>query len=117
MNFISKTLIASSIALSLGLSAATSAQECELPNSPIIPDGNVASMDELLAAKEAFTAYQSNIEVYRDCLITKESEIDAESETAQAEKDAILELDGASVDKLKSVGDEFNKAVRAFKAR
>lgn len=117
MNLISKSLITSSIALCLGFSVAVSAQECILPNSPIIPDGNVASQDELVSAKDSYSMFESKIIDYRECLIAKEAEIPADSETAEAQKEALLALDTISYDNLQKVADEFNQAVRSFKER
>lgn len=117
MNYISKTLIASSIFMSLGFSTSAFADECVLPNSPLIPDGNVASKDELIAAKDSYEAFQSKIINYRECLTAQEAKIPTESDSAEEQKKAILALDDASIDSLKKVAEEFNLAVRAFKDR
>lgn len=117
MNLLSKSLITTAIVMSLGATGSAHAEECVLPNSPIIPDGNVASKDELIAAQGSFKAYDSKIVDYRECLVAQEEAIPADSETLQAQKDAIIALDDVSVDNLKKVADEFNAAVRAFKAR
>lgn len=117
MQIISKSLISSAIFVTLGLSAVASAQTCTLPNAPIIPDGNVASQDELLAAKDAFKAFESNIIDYRECLVEQENNVSPDSDTAETQKAAILALDDVSFERLKKVADEFNQAVRAFNAR
>lgn len=117
MNLLSKSLITTAIVMSLGATGSAFAEECVLPNPPIIPDGNVASKDELIAAQGSFKAFESKIIDYRDCLAAQEKTIPADSETFQAQKDAIIALDNVSVDNLEKAADEFNVAVRAFKAR
>ena len=117
MNLISTSFITSAIALSLALSVSASAQECVLPNPPIIPDGNVASQDELLAAKDSYKMFESNIIDYRECLIELEANIPVDSTTLEAQKDALLALDTISIDNLQNVADEFNQAVRSFNER
>lgn len=113
MKLIVKSLIAGSFIVSANALAA----ECILPNPPLIPDGNVASKDELISAQSSYKAFESKIFDYRDCLSNQEAKIPADSETIDAQKAAILELDNISVDSLKGVAEEFNLAVRAFKER
>lgn len=117
MNLLSKSLITTVIVMGLGVAGSAFAEECVLPNSPIIPDGNVASKDELVAAQGSFKAYESKIVDYRECLIAQEKTIPADSETLQAQKEAIIALDNVSIDNLNKVAEEFNVAVRAFKER
>lgn len=115
MNRFSKTLIAST--LLVGFSATVAAQDCVLPTAPIIPDGNVASKDELISAQGAYKEYELNIDGYRGCLEEKDKAIVVDAEGAAEQKAELLALDGASVDALTKVAEEFNVAVRAFKAK
>jgi hypothetical protein len=117
MSLLSKSLIATAIVMSLSATSTAFAEECVLPNSPIIPDGNVASKDELVSAQGSFKAFESKIVDYRECLVAQEEKIPADSETLKAQKEAIIALDSASIDNLNKVADEFNAAVRAFKER
>ena len=114
MTRLSKTLIAG--ALVLGFSSNVMA-ECEAPSAPIIPDGNVASQDELVAAQGAFKAFEKNFYDFRDCLQEKEKAILPDAEDAEEQKAAIIEADNVAFDELNRVADKFNAAVRAFKAR
>lgn len=115
MNRFSKTLIAS--AMLAGFSTVAMAEDCVLPTAPIIPDGNVASKDELVAAQGAYKEFELTIDGYRGCLEEQEKKIAVDAEDAEAQRAALLALDGASVDALTKVAEEFNVAVRAFKAR
>jgi len=102
------------------VAADPSVTECTEAAAPIIPDGNVASEDELLAAQKAFKAYQANVEEYRDCLLVLKANTEAmelSPEELESKLADNLAADNASVDKIEAVAEEFNKAVRAFKAR
>ena len=90
---------------------------CDMPAGPIIPDGNVASEDELVAAQKAMKMFQTSLISYRNCLQGMESKIDMEADTAVAHQDVILNNYNLSVDAEAKVAEEFNAAVRAFKAR
>jgi len=115
MTRFSLTLLASAMLLSVNTTAL--AEECALPNAPIIPDGNVASKDELIAAQGAYKEFELKIDEYRGCVENKEKAVPLDAEDAAAQKAAFLALDSASVDALTKVAEEFNVAVRAFKAR
>jgi hypothetical protein len=94
---------------------------CDYPERPSIPDGNTASKEELLAAKEAVNSYLAGVDAYLTCI-------------EDAEKAAVAELDNPSADDLQRrddmlskkfdaandekalVGEEFNQQVRAYNA-
>ena len=90
---------------------------CELPTAPIIPDGNVASQDELLAAQKAMKAYQGVLVDYRLCIDEKNTLLDLETEEGAATKLVHNSVYDASVTAEENVAEQFNLAVRAFKAR
>lgn len=90
---------------------------CDMPGAPIIPDGNVASEDELIAAQSAMKMFQGSLISYRECIQGLEKLIDPESETAVAEGEELLANFNKSVDAEEQVAAEFNEAVKAFKAR
>jgi len=98
-------------------STEASNEDCAMPASPIIPDGNVASEDELVAASKAMKAFQGNLVEYRNCLAAKDAALDPEAEDTAAKKTALNNSYNVSVDAEGAVADEFNAAVRAFKAR
>ena len=90
---------------------------CELPGAPIIPDGNVASEDELVAAQKAMKGFQGSLLTFRECIHAEEKTIDEESEEAPAQAQALLDHYNSSVDAEEKLASEFNSAVKAFKAR
>ncbi len=85
--------------------------------TPIIPDGNIASKDELVSAKARIKAYQDNLLDFRECLLTAEKALDAES---AGYADAIKQLgirSDASIDLETRVAEEFNEAIKIYKSR
>lgn len=102
--------------VALLLSGATFA-ECNSPAAPIIPDGNVASQDELVAAQKAMKAYQESLIGYRTCLDKMQKGLDPEAEDTPAKTAELSAMYNASVDSESAIAEEFNVAVRAFKAR
>ena len=85
MTRFSKTLIG--CALALGLSGNALA-ECKAPSAPIIPDGNVASEDELIAAQGAYKAFEKRFYDFRDCLTAKEQAIAPDADDLETQKAA-----------------------------
>jgi len=130
INLISKktlSIIGTAIAVT-GLSTSTMAQDstapiavsnapCIEPTQPIIPDGNVASKEELVGASKAIKALQSELEVYRNCLAGKSNAIVPEDEESTAKKQAYIDRYNASVDLEEKTAGEFNTAISAFKSR
>jgi hypothetical protein len=114
MTRFSKTLIA--CAFALGLSSNALAQ-CTAPAAPIIPDGNVASEDELVAAQRAYKAFEKKFYDYRDCLSAEEQAMSPDAADLEAQKAVISSADDAAFEELNRVAAEFNSAVKVFKTR
>ena len=88
------------------------AQKCVLPASPdAIPDQ--ASYEDLVAAKSQITTFQSEIQVFRDCL----TEADEDQDNTPGNKQAILESYNYSVEMEERIAERFNSAVRDYKER
>ncbi len=114
MTRFSKTLLVCSLALGLSNNAFA---ECTAPSAPIIPDGNVASEDELVAAQGAYKEFEKKFYDYRDCLTAKEQSLSPEATDLEDQKAAIVAADDTAFAELNRVANEFNAAVKAFKAR
>lgn len=114
MNRISKTLISSIFAFSLSSNALA---ECAAPSAPIIPDGNVASQDELISAQGAYKAFEKKFYNYRDCLTAEEQALSPDRADLKEQKALITAADNAAFVELNRVADEFNSAVKSFKSR
>jgi len=106
------------LVLSIILSTnAYSQTECVEPVIPIIPDGNIASKDEMLSASKALKNFQKNLIVYRKCLTDESIKITGEDEISKDSKVILLEKYNKSVDIEVLAADEFNTALRAFKKK
>lgn len=111
-----KSVISSLVFLGL-FGAGQAFAECTSPAGPIIPDGNVASQDELVAAQQAMKAFQGELVGYRQCIDKMLKALSPEAEETAAKTTELNALYDASVDAEAAVAEEFNAAVRAFKGR
>jgi hypothetical protein len=102
---------------------AAHAQACDYPAAPgAFPDGNVATKDEMLAAKGQVVKYNSDMDAYLGCLKT---EYDAsvagltnptKDQLAKMEKTQSEKQD-AAIKEVTDVTDRFNVQLRAWKAK
>jgi hypothetical protein len=92
--------------------------ECVFPKAPAtIPDGKTASEPEMLAAMNAFKAYNEEVNAFGGCL-------DQETRSKSVGTAQLMQMKtmqskklSAAVDELKEKAKLFNEQVRAFKAR
>jgi hypothetical protein len=97
--------------------------DCSYPPPPAkIPDGNTATMEEMVEAKKAVTQYNKDINAYVACIklehetaVTNAGDKITPEQKAEMEKKEVLK-NNAAVDQLQSVADRFNEQVRAYKA-
>lgn len=103
------------------LLAASLSLACDYPERPNIPDGTKASKEELLAAKDAVSAYLADVDSYLTCIENAEKEAVAALENPDPEdlkrRDEMLssKFDAANEEKA-LVGEQFNQQVRAYNA-
>ena len=104
---------------SLSLALSFSAQaDCAFPKAPAcIPDGKTASEQEMVAAMQAFKAYNEEVNAFGACL-EQETKSKAAG-TAQLMQLKIMQSKkhNAAVDELQAKAKLFNEQVRIFKAR
>lgn len=103
------------------LLAAPLAFACEYPERPTIPDGSMASKDEMLTAKADVSSYLAGVDEYLTCLESAEKAAVAEMESpdpAELERrdDMLGKKFNAANDEKALVGEEFNQQVRAYNA-
>jgi hypothetical protein len=98
--------------------------DCSYPPPPAkIPDGNSATMDEMVAAKKAITQYNLDINAYVACIkLEHETAVTNGGDKLTPEQKADMERmevqkNNAAVDQLQSVADRFNEQVRIYKAK
>jgi hypothetical protein len=112
-------------ALLIAAVAATAAHaDCTAPANDVkIPDGNTATMDDMLAAKHAIQANNTAVETYTQCLKTEQDAKIAAGgpDMKDEEKTKIateyMNRQNAEVEKLQKLADRFNLEVRNYKAK
>jgi hypothetical protein len=113
------------------LSAGTAHADCSYPTPPDhIPDGNTATLQEMVTAQKAVKEYDKAINAYvaciqleRDDAVSKLAVKPGEKPTADQKK-AIedrqrveVQKHNAAIDQLQSVADRFNEQVKVYKAK
>ncbi len=97
---------------------AVNAVECTAPTgTPIIPDGNVASKDELLSAQSAVKSFQNTNLDYLECLDEKKKGLDPELEADAAELAKLDAAEAAAIKMEEKMAEEFNTARKYFMER
>lgn len=98
--------------------------DCSYPPPPAkIPDGNTATMQEMLEAKKAVTQYNKDINAYVACIkLEHETAVTNAGDKLTPEQKADMERmevqkNNAAVDQLQSIADRFNEQVRIYKAK
>ena len=98
--------------------------DCLYPPPPSnIPDGNTATMKEMMDAKQAVTQYNHDVNAYVSCIklehetaVTNAGDKITPEQKAEMDK-MVVQKNNAAVDQLQSVADRFNEQVRIFKAK
>ena len=121
-----KAWIPLTLVLALG-SAAYAQADCTYPRAPdSIPDGNTASKEEMIAAKNDVARYNTEMNAYLDCI---KLEIDAatpkdpsklskdEKAKAEEQEKILTQKNNAAVDELQTIVGRFNDQLKAYKAK
>jgi hypothetical protein len=98
--------------------------DCTYPPPPAkLPDGNTATMQEMLDGKNAVTQYNKDINAYVACIkLEHESAVTNAGDKLSAQQKADMEKmevqkNNAAVDQLQTIADRFNEQVRIYKAK
>ena len=107
-------------------SAAHAEGTCTYPTAPAsIPDGATASKEQMIAAKNDVSRYNTDMNAYLDCI---KAEIDAAtpkdpSKLSPADKKKsdeqlkiLTQKNNAAVDELQALVGRFNEQLKAYKA-
>jgi hypothetical protein len=118
------------IAATAVLSAGTAYADCSYPTPPEhLPDGNTATMQEMVEAQKAVKEYDKAINAYVACIQLERDDavgkLAKPGETPTAEqKKAMQDMErvevqkhNAAIDQLQSVAERFNEQVRVYKAK
>jgi len=102
---------------SLGLSV-TAHAECSFPKAPAtIPDGKTATEAEMIAAMQAFKAYNDEVTAFGTCLDEETRSKSAGTAQIMLLKTMQAKKHNAAVDELQAKAKLFNEQVRIFKSR
>jgi len=111
-----KSIVTIAFTMALALSAGSAfADECSRPPAPAIPSGAAATKEDMIAAQAAVKKYLADSETFRNCLQAQEALVPKEQLTAEMQK-SFVERYNAAVDAEVATGNEFNEAIRAYKA-
>ena len=117
-------LLPAAIVIAAVMLAPAAYADCSYPPAPSqLPDGNTATLKEMLAGMQAVKSYNEQMDAYLSCI-----KLERDSRVAQAgakltkqqqqEIQAIeIQKHNAAVDQLHAVADRFNVQVKIFKAR
>lgn len=118
-----KSLFAAA-ALAAALLAPAAYADCSYPQAPTnLPDGNTATLKEMLAAMQQVSAYNKEMTAYLSCIkLERDSRVATAGATLTKQQKQELEAieiqkNNAAVDQLHAVADQFNAQVKIFKAR
>lgn len=79
-----------------------------------VPDGETATTDEMVQARNAVTEYLAAMESYLACI---DEEIEAEGDDAPEEFEALMiQRHNAAVSEMETVAAAFNEQLRAFQS-
>lgn len=98
-----------------GLLAAGPALGCEYPRSPALPDGETATQEQMFEAQRSVRSYVAAAEAYLACL--EAAEADPENPVTPKQAEINVKRYNAMVDEMHRVSDQYNIAVRIYKAR
>ncbi|MEE4660776.1 MAG: hypothetical protein V2J89_09920 [Halieaceae bacterium] len=101
--------------LAVSLAAPAVFANCDVPESPVLPDGTTASLAEMVEGQQAVKAYMEAAEAYLACLVAEETA--AGQEESDALRSARNDAHNGAVETMERLADAFNAEVRAYKAQ
>jgi hypothetical protein len=98
--------------------------DCSYPPAPShLPDGNTATLSEMLAGQQAVKSYNEQMMAYLSCIKLERDNSMAQSggKLTKKQQQAIeaieIQKHNAAVDQLTTVANQFNAQVKIFKAK
>jgi hypothetical protein len=113
------------------LSAGTAYADCSYPPPPDhLPDGNTATLQEMVEAQKTVKEYDKAINAYVACIQLERNDAVSKLAPKPGEKPTVdqkkamddmerveVQKHNAAIDQLQSVADRFNEQVKVFKAK
>ena len=95
---------------------------CDYPKRVSIPNGSIATKDEMVSGQRSVKKYMVDMEEYLACIGEEDERIRAGIEDrdllVEAQRDEmVVKKHNAAVDEMEKVAADFNEEVRAYKAR
>jgi hypothetical protein len=113
-----RNLLKLSVALAFAVASVAAHADCAYPKAPAsIPDGKTASESEMLAAMQAFKAYNEEVNAFGACLDEETKNKAAGTAQLMQLKTMQTKKHNAAVAELQSKAKEFNEQVRIYKAK
>jgi hypothetical protein len=113
--------VAALLVLAISAWAHDASAACSYPTSPDkFPDGNVATLDEMKAAKAQVVAYNKEMEAYLSCIkLEYDGRVAQDASTLSEEQKKELQRmqdqkHNAAIDELEAVASRFNEQLRVF---
>lgn len=95
--------------------SSTAGLACDYPADIKVPNGKTATDAEMTAARDAVKKYMADMDTYMDCIDKEAAALPADQQTAE-QKALTVKRHNAAVDAEQNVANQFNDALRAFKA-
>lgn len=118
-----KSLLAA-VAVAAATLAPAAFADCTYPQAPSqLPDGNTATLKQMLTGMQAVKDYNEQMNAYLSCIkLERDGRIAAAGAKLTKQQKQELEVieiqkHNAAVDQLHAVADQFNTQVKIFKAR
>ena len=102
---------------SLGYAQLTLAK-CDYPKMNFVfPNGATATMENMVEGQTNFKSYKADMEAYLDCLDSELSKVSKKLDNYQNIQSLSDSKYNAAVDELTETANQWNEAVRAYKAQ
>ena len=102
--------------------AAQSAVACDYPERVLIPNGNTATKEDMIAGQSGVKRFVAEIEVYLECIIEEEKTArnemdDLQPEDEEEREEMLNKKYNAAVDEMERIAAQFNAEVQAYRAQ
>ena len=92
--------------------------DCNYPTiNFVIPNGATATMENMVAGQTNFKSYNANMDIYLTCLDSELSKVSKNLDNYPDIQNLSDSKYNAAVDELSEAADQWNAAVRAYKAQ
>ena len=110
------------LSLLTALASVPAFADCQAPsNSVIVPDGNSATRDEMVAAQKAIKEFDGQVGDYIGCLQQDFDKSQQDNSLSAGDKQKLTkkfsDLKDAQLAKDKALADKFNTELRVWKAK